>query len=145
MQNLGLNLNFNQMKYFILALGVLVLGACSSIPSLSKKDTTMTLEDSQWILDDSSLSPNNEITLSIEGSRIFGNASCNNYFGEFTSDNIQHTFAIKGVGVTRKMCHKMSAEKYFLKMLDKVNKYKFNKGNLELYQDNILLLKFKKK
>ena len=39
----------------------------------------------------------------------------------------------------------MNSEQYFLNLLEKVNKYQSTSQNLELYQDNILLLKFRKK
>lgn len=132
------------MKYLFLTITLIFLGACSSVSSIMS-DSKVTLEKTEWILEDNNLNPANEITLGIEGGRIFGNASCNNYFGEVVVDINIGYFSVRNLGLTRKACHKMSAEHYFMSVLDKVNKYKINQGNLELYQDNVLLLKFKKK
>lgn len=132
------------MKYVFLVIILVVLGACSSVSSVISGDK-MNLEKTEWVLEDNNLNPVNEITLGIEEGRIFGNASCNNYFGGVEIDANTGHFSVGNLGLTRKACHKMSAEHYFMSVLDKVNKYKINQGSLELYQDNVLLLKFKKK
>ncbi|WP_435525663.1 META domain-containing protein [Chryseobacterium indoltheticum] len=41
-------------------------------------------------------------------------------------------------------CANMSVEQNFLDMLNKANKYVVSGNTLELYQDNLLLLKFNK-
>lgn len=119
--------------------------SCSSIPSLSSKNTAKStnLEDSHWVLEDQTLT-SSTITLNIENNKISGNASCNSYFGDLSLDE-NNSISIQNIGTTRKHCNKMSAETYFLNILEKVNKYSATNSELSLYKDQTLLLKFKKK
>lgn len=129
------------MRYLFLTIILLTLGACVSTRSVYSEN----LIDTQWVLEDNHLNPTNEITLRIEEGRVSGNASCNNYFGNVIIDTATKHFSVGKLGVTRMACPKMSAENYFLKMLEKSNKYRLHHDVLELYQDQVLLLKFKKK
>ncbi|MDO4763471.1 MAG: META domain-containing protein [Flavobacteriaceae bacterium] len=129
------------MKYLFLIIILLIFGACTSTRSVFSEN----LADTEWVLEDNHLKLMNEITLRIEEGRVSGNASCNNYFGNVIIDTATRHFSVGKLGVTRKACSKMSPESYFLKMLEKTNKYRLNRGVLELYQDQVLLLKFKKK
>ncbi|UOE37177.1 META domain-containing protein [Chryseobacterium oryzae] len=83
-------------------------------------------------------------TLQIEGSKINGNSGCNRFFGGVVMDTTSGKFETSGVGSTRMACNNMSVEKNFLDMLQKANKYVVSGDTLELYQDNLLLLKFNK-
>ncbi|WP_312090686.1 META domain-containing protein [Chryseobacterium sp.] len=83
-------------------------------------------------------------TLQIEGSKINGNSGCNRFFGGVVMDTASGKFETSGVGSTRMACNNMSVEKNFLDMLQKANKYVVSGDTLELYQDNLLLLKFNK-
>ena len=123
-----------KMKKLFFSLFLIILSSCSTNPSqiISVKNKNTSLTNTHWILEDSSIST------------ISGNASCNNYFGTLKTD-ISGNFEIENIGATRKNCHKMNSEQYFLNLLEKVNKYQSTSQNLELYQDNILLLKFRKK
>ena len=135
------------MKKLFFSLFLIILSSCSTNPSqiISVKNKNTSLTNTHWILEDSSISTiPHTITLCIEHDKISGNASCNNYFGTLKTD-ISGNFEIENIGATRKNCHKMNSEQYFLNLLEKVNKYQSTSQNLELYQDNILLLKFRKK
>lgn len=83
-------------------------------------------------------------TLNIEGEKLNGNAGCNNYFGTVKLDASNGTFSAGQMGSTRMMCDNMSVEKNFMDMVGKANKYVVSGNTLELYQDNLLLLKFNK-
>lgn len=133
------------MKNLFLSLILLVLGACTGIPTKtpSKMGKNTSLTNTHWILEDNSTS--NEITLFVESDKVSGNASCNDYFGGLTTDVSSGTFKIDKIGATRKACPKMSAEQYFLSVLEKVDRYYATNETLELYEGNVLLLKFKKK
>lgn len=144
MPNFVLNLNFIEMKNIFFLFILLFLGACSSVPIISNTKKT-NLENSQWVLEDNNIVNSNEITLSIEKGKISGNASCNNYFGNLHYEASTNKFSINNLGVTRMHCPKMSTENNFLGILEKVNKYQLKQDYLELYKDQILLLKFKKK
>lgn len=83
-------------------------------------------------------------TLNIEGEKISGNAGCNNYFGTAKLDASTGNFSAGALGSTRMACDNMSVEKNFMDMVGKANKYVVTGNVLELYQDNLLLLKFNK-
>lgn len=83
-------------------------------------------------------------TLNIDGEKINGNAGCNNYFGTAKVDPSNGNFSAGQMGSTRMACENMSVEKNFMDMMGKANKYVLTGNVLELYQDNLLLLKFNK-
>lgn len=83
-------------------------------------------------------------TLNIEGSKLNGNAGCNRYFGSVVMETASGQFSPSGLGSTKMACENMSVEKNFMDMLQKANKYVVSGTTLELYQDNLLLLKFNK-
>ena len=95
----------------------------------------------QWVLADDIA---NKPTLMIEQNRISGNAGCNNYFSDAVIDTSAGNFSAKNVGSTRKMCNNMTAETSYISVLQEVNKYVVTDNTLELYKDNLLLLKFNK-
>ena len=83
-------------------------------------------------------------TLVFEEGKVNGNAGCNNFFG--TVENIQTSgkVSFSNTGATKMMCADMSIENSFLNMLPKVNKYNISRNVLELYQNELLLMKFNK-
>lgn len=83
-------------------------------------------------------------TLNIEGSKVNGNAGCNSYFGTVSTDTASGSFTASQLGSTKMACDNMSVEKNFMEMVQKANKYVVSGSTLELYQDNLLLLKFNK-
>lgn len=83
-------------------------------------------------------------TLNIEGSKVNGNAGCNRYFGSVVMETASGQFTPSGLGSTKMACDNMSVERNFLDMMQKANKYVVSGTTLELYQDNLLLLKFNK-
>lgn len=133
------------MKNLILILTLFILGACSSVPSTSFGGSKASLNDTQWILEDNHLLNSNEITLGIENGKISGKASCNNYFGTLVTDPSTGNFVVSNIGATRMNCNRISTEIHFLNTLEKANKYQLKQNYLELYKDQILLLKFKRK
>lgn len=133
------------MKKLFFSLFLIILSSCSTNPTrmISVKNTSLT--NTHWVLDDNSIAmTNHEITLFIEHDKVSGNASCNNYFGTLRTD-ISGNFKVQNIGATRQNCHKINTEHYFFNLLEKANKYHSTSQNLELYQDNILLLRFRKK
>lgn len=134
------------MKNLILAFcSLILLASCSSINGLSSKSNKKqpSLNNSSWILatEVKGAAP----TLLISGDRISGNAGCNNYFSsDFNLDPTVGNFSVKNIGSTRKMCDNMDVESNFLKMLNETTKYLIKDNVLELYKDNLLLLRFNK-
>ncbi len=120
------------------------LASCSSVASSKKKlgNSQPSIATSKWILSESV--KGNTPTLNIENNKISGNAGCNNYFSDVTLSTETGSFVAGNVGSTRKACENMSVENNFLQMLSGANKYVVNGTNLELYKDQLLLLKFNK-
>lgn len=128
------------MKKLILT--TIIAAALVSCTSVSGPKKQVSISGTSWILADQV--KGNAPTLMIEDGKINGNAGCNNYFGQVNMDATVGNFSAGNVGATKKMCENMSVEDNYLKLLGQVNKYKVNGKTLELYKDNLLLLKFNK-
>ena len=130
------------MKKLIVVLGFLTfMVSCSVLPKIGSKQAS--LENTRWILAEdvgSSKSP----TLNIEKDKVGGNASCNNYFAVYMLNPNTGSFSVSNVGATRMACDNMAVETHYFNMLEKANKYILNGNILELYKDNLLLLRFKR-
>ncbi|MBP7173830.1 MAG: META domain-containing protein [Cloacibacterium sp.] len=129
-------------KIFLAFIALVLLAACSALPKIGGKQAT--LLNTQWVLSENNLDASKNPTLMIEKERVSGNASCNNYFGQYTLDPNTGSFSVTNVGVTRMACEKMAVETHYLSMLEKANKYVLKENVLELYKDNLLLLRFRK-
>lgn len=133
------------MKNVILAIGfAAVLASCSSVSSTKSKVGSVqpSLAGTSWILADAV--KGNSPTLNVDDTKVSGNAGCNNYFGEIALNTTGGSFSAQNLGATKKMCENMSVEKNFMEMVSQANKYVVNGNTLELYKDNLLLLKFTK-
>ncbi len=130
------------MKNIILALfAVITLVSCGSKAGFSSKQEVVT--NTKWILADN-VSGSKVPTLNIETKRISGNGGCNNYFAEAMVNASNGTFVIGNVGATKMACNDLKTEQNFFNLLEQANKYAVKDGFLELYKDNLLLLRFKK-
>ncbi|WP_419870531.1 META domain-containing protein [Chryseobacterium sp. CT-SW4] len=134
------------MKNLFLSLctaAVLVSCGTMSSSSASKVGKAQpSLANTKWTLADNV--KGKVPTLNIDGEKISGNAGCNNYFGTLTMDTATGNFTAGQMGSTRMMCDNMSVEQNFMDMVQKANKYVVVGSTLELYKDNLLLLKFNK-
>ncbi|CAI9429617.1 Heat-inducible protein [Candidatus Ornithobacterium hominis] len=74
--------------------------------------------------------------------KVSGFAGCNNFFGVFNSH--QNNLKITQLGLTRMACPELDVEQDYIELLDKVNRFERSGENLYLYQDNLLLLHYKK-
>ncbi|WP_126651413.1 META domain-containing protein [Chryseobacterium aureum] len=122
-----------------------VLASCGSMtsPSASKVGKAQpALTNTKWSLAETV--KGKVPTLNIEGEKITGNAGCNNYFGTATIDPSTGGFAAGHMGSTKMMCSNIGVEQNFMDMMGKANKYVISGNTLELYKDNLLLLKFTK-
>lgn len=134
-----------KMKNFFLSIcAAAVLVSCGAMSgSASKVGTSQpSLANTKWTLADNV--KGKVPTLNIEGEKINGNAGCNNYFGTAKLDASTGSFSAGQMGSTRMMCDNMSVEQNFMDMMGKANKYVVSGNTLELYKDNLLLLKFNK-
>ena len=128
--------NFTNSRACVLSL------SCSNASVAGKKESVQ-LNNTSWVLEENSKT-NSGITLEIAKGRVSGFSGCNNYFSELTT-NSKDTFQVKSIGATRMLCDNISVEEDYLNLLEKVNKYVISETSLELYKDNVLLLKFKRK
>lgn len=130
------------MKKVILTLILaLFVVSCGVIPMIGKRQAS--LVNTKWTLVENGISTKAP-TLNIETNRISGNSGCNNYFSDVVLNAENGNFVSGNIGATKMACNNMSVEQNYLDLLQQVNKYVVNKEVLELYKDNLLLLKFKK-
>lgn len=122
-----------------------MLASCAASNYSSKKAGNQApLEGSSWVLAEQVSTE--QPTLVVEAGKITGNTGCNNYFSSnVTIEPKGGVFGASNVGSTKKACINMSVETGFLNMLQQANRYVVNGNSLELYKDNLLLLKFDKK
>tara|TARA_R100001369_G_C3325777_1_gene169748 strand:- start:6530 stop:6970 length:441 start_codon:yes stop_codon:yes gene_type:complete len=74
------------------------------------------------------------ITFAALSGRVSGNAGCNNYFGDYTTN--VNTITFGELAVTKKMCgdkNAMKVEADFLKAMNKVGGYRIQDNVLTLY------------
>jgi hypothetical protein len=83
-------------------------------------------------------------TLNIEGEKSMEMQDVTIILERLTIDPASGKFAASQMGSTKMACDNMSVEKNFMDMVQKANKYVVSGSTLELYQDNLLLLKFNK-
>ena len=124
---------------------VLYLFRSFSLESISKIGSKQeSVANTKWTLVDNNFSGAKAPTLVIEGKRITGNGGCNNYFSDVVITASTGTFDVGNIGATKMACDNIMTEQSYFTVLEQVNKYVLNEGYLELYKDNLLLLKFKK-
>lgn len=132
-------------RVFLSLCTVVVLASCGTMASSSSSKvgkSQPSISATKWVLADNV--KGKTPTLNIEGAKVTGNAGCNNYFGTVVTDSTSGAFMASQMGSTRMACDNMSVEQNFMSMMQKANKYVVSGTTLELYQDNLLLLKFNK-
>ena len=116
--------------------------AANGIASVGKNQPS--IAGTQWQLAEAPATGKTP-TLLVERDRITGNAGCNSYFStRFSMDTSAGRFAAGDLGATKMMCDNINVEQNFFEMLKLANYYVVNGEFLELYKDNLLLLRFKK-
>ncbi len=108
------------------------------------------IENNTWLLQDENgtvVSYNNqEVSMSFindNGLQAVGFAGCNRYFSTVTL--LPESMKFGNPGSTMMACPEMGGEQAFLDLLGQVNTYEVSGNELKLFQDKILLLRFKKK
>lgn len=105
----------------------------------------VSIENTKWVIIGNTHGMENIPTLSINGSeKVSGNAGCNNYFGQITLNKEKGEIKLNNIGVTMKACKNMQGEYSFLELIQKADHYQVKDNVLELYHQNLLLVKFKK-
>ena len=108
------------------------------------------IENNTWLLQDENgtvVSYNNqEVSMNFitdNGLQAVGFAGCNRYFSTVTL--LPESIKFSQAGSTMMACPEMDGEQAFLDLLTQVNAYEVSGSELKLFQDKILLLRFKKK
>ena len=132
-------------RVFLSLCTVVVLASCGTMASSSSSKvgkSQPSISATKWVLADNV--KGKTPTLNIDGAKVTGNAGCNSYFGTLSTDAASGSFIASQLGSTKMACENMSVEQNFMSMMQKANKYVVSGTTLELYQDNLLLLKFNK-
>lgn len=116
--------------------------SCATISKIGKRQESVI--NTKWTLVDNNLSTSKAPTLIIEGKRISGNGGCNNYFSDVIISAENGSFVVGDVASTKMACDNLMTEQSYFNVLEQANKYVINNGYLELYKDNLLLLKYRK-
>lgn len=135
---------------FIISLGFLFT-ACfpTQNQNLGFENQKSIMTANKWLLQDESgtvVSYNGEaISMSFtmeDGLKANGFSGCNRYFS--TVSLLAESIHFQNTGSTMMACPDMDGEEMFLDLLKQVNTYEVNNHELKLYQNKILLLRFKK-
>ena len=127
-------------KIISLLVIALIVISCGAISGGKKQ---VSLVNTKWTLVDKSITTKIP-TLSVEANRITGSGGCNKYFSDLVLNAENGNFVVGNVGSTKMACNDMMTEQNYFNLLQQVNKYQVKEGYLELYKDNLLLLKLKK-
>jgi heat shock protein HslJ len=135
---------FTQSGIFMIALCLCALcAACVAPPSNHnnslQESASSELAGSKWRLlqlGEPAVTPDAEITVTFSADRLLGHSGCNDYSGSYqlTGDTIR----ISNTEVTTMACKetlRMTQEALYLEMLTKVNKFKVQSQQLELFDD----------
>src|SRR5690606_41190362 len=60
---------------------------------------------------------------------------------DLQADPTTGSFSVKGIGSTKKMCENIAGEATYFNMLPKANRYRISGSTLELFQNDLLLLR----
>lgn len=126
------------------AVTAITLASCTAANSVNSKigKAQPNIINTQWKLADNL--KGKQPTLIIENSKVTGNGGCNNYFADALIDSTAGNFSVSRMGSTKKACDNMNEESTYFTTLSAANKYVVSGDVLELYKDNLLLLKFTK-
>lgn len=136
--------------FALLVIGSLAFQSCKTTAVTDFNSVKQMLESNTWLLQDENgtvLSFNNqEVSMNFDrtnGLQAVGFAGCNRYFANVTL--LPESIKFGQAGSTMMACPEMEGEQAFLDLLSQVNGYEVANNELKLYQDKILLMRFKKK
>ena len=131
-------------------LSFLFLSSCKTGAVTDFNQVKALIENNTWLLQDENgtvVSYNNqEVSMNFindNGLQAVGFAGCNRYFSAVTL--LPESVKFTNPGSTMMACPEMDGEQAFLDLLSQVNAYEVSGSELKLFQDKILLLRFKKK
>lgn len=134
----------------LLIVSTLFLTACKTSPVTDFNSVKQMIESNTWLLQDENgtvVSYNNqEVSMNFDrtnGLQAVGFAGCNRFFSTVTL--LPESIKFGQAGSTMMACPEMEGEQAFLDLLSQVNAYEVSNNELKLFQNKILLMRFKKK
>jgi heat shock protein HslJ len=132
----------------------LLLAACVGIACTAPRRATRFNElDGGWVL---AVFPHEKKTLAevfgtriidlrfaTDSNRVSGSTGCNQFNGSYTADTAKIRFS-PDMALTRMACPGYD-ERLFLNAMSRVNRYRINEGQLELFHDKDLVMVFARK
>ncbi|MGV4412396.1 META domain-containing protein [Ornithobacterium rhinotracheale] len=137
-------------KLSILFVMAVLLFSCDALSPIAKGSTDVSKLYGNWILQnnkDAEIGFNAD-PLSInfqkdgEELKVNGFAGCNRFFGACTAQ--AGVINLANLASTRMACPQLDIEKRYLSLLSKSNRYEIKGKDLYFYQNNLLLLHFKR-
>lgn len=128
---------------------LLILSGCSSSKALTQEKQAIL---NNWILqtesgsDQMGCNVDKPLNITFSEKGVNGYSGCNNYFGPFKIGK-KHRIQLGPLASTMMACVGEDCGKVevgFIRKMDMANKYKMEGNHLYLYQDNELLLTFRK-
>jgi heat shock protein HslJ len=136
--------------FALLFVSSLLFTACKTAPISDFNTVKQLIESNTWLLQDENgtvVSYNNqEVSMNFDktnGLQAVGFAGCNRYFATVTL--LPESIKFGQAGSTMMACPEMEGEQAFLDLLSQVNSYEVSNNELKLFQNKILLMRFKKK
>jgi heat shock protein HslJ len=140
---------------FIVTFIVLTLTACNPIKNTTNSSDSL---QGEWVLNFitgpriafEGLYPNQKPTINFDLStkKVFGNNSCNDYFGILNLEGNTISFKKSNLSVTKMAClGSENGDNLYMDMLDKVDSYSISDNGKELVMtgNGVRLLRFEKK
>jgi heat shock protein HslJ len=84
-----------------------------------------------------------DLRFATDSNRVSGSTGCNHFNGSYTADTAKLLFS-PDMALTRMACPGYD-EKLFLNAMARVNRYRINEGQLELFHNNDLVMVFARK
>lgn len=140
------------MKKYIIytVLAGLFMASCKTAPVADFNKVKQIIQSNTWVLQDENGNAKgfngNDVTMRFtqeNGLQAVGFAGCNNYFSNV---DLQPTsIKFNQPGATMMACPELDAETAFFDLLTQANGYEVAGNELRLFQNKILLLRFKMK
>ncbi|MRI63574.1 META domain-containing protein [Ornithobacterium rhinotracheale] len=137
-------------KISILFVMAILLFSCDALSPIAKGSTDIAKLYGNWILQnnkDAELGFNaSPLSINFQKEdteiKVNGFAGCNRFFGPCTAQAGVINFS--NLASTRMACPQLDIENRYLSLLGKSNRYEIKGKDLYLYQNNLLLLHFKR-
>jgi heat shock protein HslJ len=125
----------NLLVIIVAVVVISLVSGCASGADATPRGNMISLPGTTWVLlqlDGENLAGN--ITMIFDEEQVSGNASCNNYFGQYTLDDSK--FTLGPIGSTMMACPEMDNETLYLTALSEVVTLRFEEEQLILVDES---------